>query len=150
MKNYSNNIKAFSLKIQSKNTDFVKTKITSSQDCYNYIKQFYFDDIEIFESFFLLLMNRANVTIGFVKISQGGTAGTVADIKIIAKYAVDSLASSVIIAHNHPSGETKPSEADLKLTKKCKAGLEMLDIVLHDHIILSADNFCSFADEGLF
>ena len=142
-------LKAFSLKIQSKNSEFLKSTLKTSNETFHYIRQFYFDDIEIFESFFLLLLNRSNTTIGYVKISQGGTAGTVVDLKIIAKYAVDSLASSVIIAHNHPSVNTTPSQQDIGLTKKCKQGLENLDIKLLDHLIMTDNNYLSFTDEGL-
>jgi DNA repair protein RadC len=149
MKTYKTAIKEYSLIIKEKDTNFLKSKITSSRNCYDYIKQFYFDDIEIYESFFIVLLNRANNTIGYVKISQGGTTGTVVDIKIIAKYAIDCLANSVILAHNHPSGNTQPSEADIKLTKKCKEALSFLDITTLDHIILTPESFYSFADEGL-
>ena len=109
-------IKLFELKkIQ---TEFPSVKITTPDQAADFIRQFYFDDIEIFESFFILLLNQGNKTIGYAKISQGGIAGTVVDVRIIAKYAVESLAVSVILAHNHPSGNLKPSEADLTITKK--------------------------------
>ena len=139
-------IKLFELKkIQ---TEFPAIKISCSNEAANFIRRFYFDDIEIFESFFILLLNQANKTIGYAKISQGGIAGTVVDVRIIAKYAVESLAVSVILAHNHPSGNLKPSEADLTITKKIKEGLKILDIKVFDHIILSADSYYSFEDEG--
>ena len=139
-------IKLFELK--KIHTEFPAIKISSSNEAANFIRRFYFDDIEIFESFFILLLNQANKTIGYAKISQGGIAGTVVDVRIIAKYAVESLAVSVILAHNHPSGNLKPSEADLIITKKIKEGLKILDIKVFDHIILSADNYYSFEDEG--
>jgi DNA repair protein RadC len=139
-------IKLFELKkIQ---TEFPAIKISSSNEAANFIRRFYFDDIEIFESFFILLLNQANKTIGYAKISQGGIAGTVVDVRIIAKYAVESLAVSVILAHNHPSGNLKPSEADLTITKKIKEGLKILDIKVLDHIILTADSYYSFENEG--
>jgi DNA repair protein RadC len=136
------NIKLFELKkIQ---TEFPSVKITSPDEAADFIRQFYFDDIEIFESFFILLLNQANKTIGYAKISQGGIAGTVVDVRIIAKYAIESLAVSVILAHNHPSGNLKPSQADLDITQKIKAGLKILDIKVFDHLILTADSFYSF------
>ena len=134
-------------KIQS---DFPQQKIHTPQDAANFIRQFYSDDIEIWESVFLLMLNRNNVTTGFAKISQGGTAGTVIDVKIIAKYAVESLASGVILAHNHPSGNLNPSKQDIEITKKIKDGLKLLDIELCDHIILTATNHTSLQAEGLF
>ena len=145
-KTYKNTISEYSLKYTK--TDIQKTKITTSESASNVIRQFYFDDINIYESFFILLLNRANNTTGFAKISQGGTAGTVVDIKIIAKYAVESLSSAVIICHNHPSGNIKPSEADINITKKIKDALLLLDISLTDHIILTENNYYSFADNG--
>ena len=145
-KTYKSTISEYSLKYTK--TDIQKTQIKSSQNSVDVIRKFYFDDINIYESFFILLLNRANNTTGFAKISQGGTAGTVVDIKIIAKYAVDSLSPNVIICHNHPSGNIKPSEADINITKKIKDALLLLDISLTDHIILSENNYYSFADNG--
>lgn len=130
-------------------TDFPKVKIKSSKDSADFIRQFYGDDLEIYESFFLLLLNRANDTIGYAKISQGGVCGTVVDVKIIAKYAVDSLASAVILAHNHPSGTLSPSAQDIEITKKIKQALSLLEIKVLDHIILTSDNYYSFLDEGM-
>jgi DNA repair protein RadC len=134
------------LELKKTQTEFPKVSITNSMDAYNFIKQFYSDDIEIFESFFILLLNRANKTIAYAKISQGGVAGTVVDVKIIAKYAVDCLASSVILAHNHPSGNKLPSEGDLIITNKAKEGLKLLDINVQDHLIITSNDFYSFAD----
>ena len=146
MKKYKNTISEYSLKYTK--SEIQKTKVTTSESASKVIRQFYFDDINIYESFFILLLNRANNTTGFAKISQGGTAGTVVDIKIIAKYAVESLSSAVIICHNHPSGNITPSETDINITKKIKDVLLLLDIKLIDHIILSENTYYSFADNG--
>jgi len=137
----------FKLKVEK--TYFKKVKITQSSDAYNVIKQFYNDDIEIYESFFLLLLNRANNTTGYVKISQGGTIGTVVDVKLIAKYAVDSLSCAVILAHNHPSGNKQPSQNDRNMTKKVKEALKLFEIQVLDHIILTSESYFSFGDEGI-
>ena len=145
-KTYKSTISEYSLKYTK--TDIQKTKITASENASNVIRQFYFDDINIYESFFILLLNRANNTTGFAKISQGGTAGTFVDIKIIAKYAVDSMSSAVIICHNHPSGNKQPSDDDLNITKKIKDALLLLDIKLIDHIIITENDYYSFADNG--
>lgn len=125
-----------------------RTKITSSDDAYNVIRQFWHDDIEIYESFFVLLLNRANVTIGWAKISQGGITGTVADPKLIVKYAVDSLASGVILAHNHPSGNLTASAADIEITEKIKKALSYIDSTLMDHLILAPDGYVSMKECG--
>lgn len=130
-------------------TQFKRIKINSSNDSANYIRQFYSDDIEIYESFFILLLNRQNKTIGYAKISQGGVAGTVVDAKIIIKYIVDTLASGVILCHNHPSGNLTPSTQDLEMTKKLSQAAKLVDSQVIDHIILTPDSFYSFADNGL-
>jgi len=129
-------------------TEFPKKTLKSSDESADFIRNFYGDDLEIYESMFILMLNRKNDTIGYAKISQGGICGTVVDVRLIAKYAVDSLATSVILAHNHPSGNTNPSEQDKAITSKIKKALELLDITLLDHIILTVDNYYSFADNG--
>lgn len=134
-------------KIQS---DFPNVKITCSNDAYEVIRQFYGDDLGIFESFFILLLNRANNTIGYAKISQGGISGTIIDVKIIAKYAIDCLASGIILAHNHPSGNLTPSSADIDITRKITEVLKLMDVQVLDHIILTENNgITSMADDGL-
>ncbi len=140
-------IKLFELK--KVQTEFPSVKVNTSKISYDFIKKFYTGDIEVYESFFILLLNRANKTVGYAKISQGGVVGTYVDIKIIAKYAVDSLASSVILAHNHPSGNTSPSEQDKIITQRIKKALALLDVEVFDHIILTEDSYYSFADEGI-
>ena len=132
-----------------KPTNFERTKITSSKVTYDVIKQFYHEDITLYESFFLLLLNNSNETIGFVKISQGGIIGTVVDVRIIAKYCVEVLATGCILAHNHPSGKLSPSSADLAITKKTREALGILDVQVLDHIILTQTGYYSFADEGV-
>jgi DNA repair protein RadC len=124
-------------------SEFKSVKITNGDDSFNVIRNFYSDDIEIFESGFILLLNNSNNTIGYAKISQGGITGTVVDIRIIAKYAIDSLATGVIFAHNHPSGNLKASEQDLLMTKKIKEGLKTLDITLIDSLIITSDGYIS-------
>jgi len=101
------------------------------------------------EEFWLLMLNRANRVIGRFKVSQGGLSGTVIDTRIILKKALDSLASSIIVCHNHPSGNNKPSDADVKITEKLKKAAEMLEIKLLDHVIIADKSYFSFADEGL-
>lgn len=135
--------------LRKNQTNFVKEKIQSPGDSAKYIKQFYTDDIEIYESFFLLLLNNANQTIGYAKISQGGIVSTVVDVRIIAKYVVDSLATGIILAHNHPSGNLKPSEADLRLTENVKQAMKLFDVSVLDHLILTVDGYYSFSQEGI-
>jgi len=94
-------------------------------------------------------LNRSNKIIKKVLISEGGITGTVADPKRIFKAAIEQNATSIILCHNHPSGNIKPSDADIKLTKKLKEAGSFLDISILDHIIMGDDTFYSFADEGI-
>lgn len=124
-----------------------KRKIASSTDVYSYFHSLIGDNV--YESFYILLLNRANKIIKSVFISEGGLAGTVADPKKIFRFALESSASSMILCHNHPSGNVKPSDADIKLTRKLKQAGEMLDLPVLDHIIIGEESYYSFADEGV-
>ena len=101
------------------------------------------------EEFWMLLLNRANFVIKKELISKGGIAGTVVDTKLIFNSALSHFASAIIICHNHPSGNLKPSNADRSITKKIKEAGQLLDIALLDHIIISDNDFYSFADETI-
>jgi DNA repair protein RadC len=142
---YCSELKLTTKKYKSK---FEKVKILDSNSCYDVIKKFWHKDLNVYESFFILMLNQANETIAFAKISQGGVAGTVVDVKIIAKYALDCLSPAIILAHNHPSGNPTPSRADINITKKIKEGLKLLDIAVLDHLILFNNSYTSMADEG--
>jgi len=147
MKTYKSNIPEFGLKL--KKTGFKKVKITCSEEACKYVRKFYSNDIDIFESMFCLFLNASNNTIGYVKISQGGTVGTIIDIKLIAKYAISSLCESIILVHNHPSSDLKPSNSDIELTKRTKEALNLLSIRIHDHLILTNESYFSFADSNI-
>ena len=123
-------------------------KVRTSQDAADYARAFYSDDIDIYESAFIILLNRAHNTIGWAKISQGGVAGTMVDIKIVCKYAIDSLASGVIFVHNHPSGNLKPSVQDIQLAKRLKEALKILDVCLLDSVIITSESSYSMNDNG--
>jgi DNA repair protein RadC len=101
------------------------------------------------EEFWLLLLDRGNRLIKHSRVSIGGLHGTVADPKVIFKRALEERASSVVLCHNHPSGQLRPSEEDLRLTRKLVDGGRLLDIVVQDHLILTADGYFSFADHGM-
>lgn len=124
-----------------------KTKITCSTDIYQYIRPQLLDLPH--EEFWVILLNRANVVMKKLPVSTGGVAGTVADPKIIFKQAIESLASAIILVHNHPSGNLKPSSADITLTKKMKEAGAFLDLPILDHIIFADSGYYSFADEGV-
>ncbi len=125
----------------------LKEKIKGSKDVFEYFHANLSDSH--YEEFWVLLLNRANKIIKKEMISEGGITGTVADPKRIFKVAIDHHATSIILCHNHPSGNLKPSEADIKLTKQLKEAGNLLDIAILDHIIVGEDSFFSFADEGL-
>lgn len=124
-----------------------KKKITHSNDVFN-IFQPLIGDLP-HEEFWILLLNRANKIIDIKKVSQGGTAGTVTDIKMILKAALDNLSSGIILCHNHPSGNYQPSEADRNITNKLSESSRMMDINMLDHVIVADNSYFSFADEGI-
>ena len=146
MKTYKSTVSEFKLAFNK--TKFVKVKIQSSRDAVEYARQFYHEDLNIYESSFIMLLNRANNIIGYAKISQGGIAGTVIDVKIVAKYAIDSLASGIILFHNHPSGNLIPSDSDKNITRIVKNTLNIFDCNLVDHCIITDTEYYSFADSG--
>jgi len=124
-------------------------KIGSAKDVASAVSRFYTKNtIEVREQFFVLYLDNSNKIIGFHRHSTGGIKGTVVDIRILFSVALKSLATSVIIAHNHPSGTLKPSTSDMRITSKIKQAGELLDIQLLDHIILTSDDFYSFAEKG--
>lgn len=124
-----------------------KEKITSSKDVFE-LFQSIMEDYK-YESFWILLLNRANKIIKKTQVSDGGVSGTIADPKRIFKLSLENDASGIILCHNHPSGNIKPSEADIKLTKKIQKGGELLEINVLDHIIIGEENYFSFADENI-
>ena len=125
-----------------------RPKIKSSSDAYQVFLEMWSDKIEFVEEFNLLLLNRANHVIGFVNLSKGGVSGTVVDAKLVFATALKANASGIIIGHNHPSGNTKASKADLALTQKLKKGAAFLDLNLLDHLIITPHTYTSLADEG--
>ena len=101
------------------------------------------------EEFWILMLNRSNKVIAQNKVSQGGISGTVIDVRLILKSAIDHLASSIILCHNHPSGNLQPSDADTKITKKMSEAGRIMDIPVLDHIIVTDNGYFSYADEGM-
>ena len=124
-----------------------KSSVTSSSDVYNYFKPLITDISH--EEFWVLYLNRSNKVIDQYKLSQGGISGTVIDIRLIMKRAIELLASSIIVCHNHPSGNKNPSDNDKAITTKLKIAGEQLEIRLLDHLIITDNSYFSFADEGM-
>ena len=131
-----------------KQKDEDRPKIGSSDDVVNLFRELWSSQIEIREELIVLLLDRSNRVLGYQLLSKGGTTGTIADLKLIFSVALEALASAIIIAHNHPSGNLKPSQADIKLTERIQEVGKQLDIPLLDHIILTKESYYSFADEG--
>ena len=127
-----------------------RPKITSSKDAYEVLLDNWDEDkLEFVEQFKVLLLNRANKVLGIFEVSTGGVSGTVADPKLVFAAAIKANASAMILAHNHPSGQVKPSQADINLTKKMVGGGKLLEIPVLDHIIVTGEGHYSFADEGV-
>jgi DNA repair protein RadC len=125
-----------------------KHRIKVSNDAYTYINS-ELSDLQ-HEEFWILLLNRANDVLQKLNVSKGGTHGTVVDIKIIMKHAIEMNACcGLILCHNHPSGNLTPSEADKKITSKIKEIAGFMDIQLLDHIIVGDNAYMSFADTGI-
>ncbi len=124
--------------------------ITNSQDAFEILNMLFSPDtISLQEQFVVLYLNRANRVIGSYQLSKGGITGTIADVRLILSVALKTLATGLILAHNHPSGNLKPSEADKQITNKIRQASKLLDIELIDHIILSVEGYYSFMDEGI-
>lgn len=125
-----------------------KTNVSCSADVAKLAREIFPVDLEIREAMLVLLLNNSNQTIGFSIASIGGITGTVVDVRLILRDALLTQATNLILVHNHPSGSLKPSQADLTITEKVKKAVEMMDIRLLDHLILTKDEFYSFADFG--
>jgi len=133
--------------------DNVKTSeravINSSKDAVNILAVAFENCMEHHEEVYVLFLNRANRVLGISNVAKGGIAGAYIDVKIILQTALKVSASAIMLSHNHPSGSTKPSSDDLVMTHKIQRGCEAIGIKLLDHVIMTEENYCSFADEGL-
>lgn len=126
-----------------------RPQVTTSKEVYQILMQCWDrNKIEFVEQFKILLLNRAGRVLGIFEVSSGGVSGTVADPKLIFSAALKANASSLILAHNHPSGNTAPSEADRSLTRKVKEAGKLLEISVLDHVIVTTEGYRSLADEG--
>ena len=127
-----------------------RPKIACSRQAEEILRNFWDHSLEHHESMHLILLNRANRVLGVTKLSSGGTSGCIVDVKIIFQYALKANACGIILAHNHPSGNTQPSDNDKRLTQKVKEAGMLLDKSLLDHLILTPyDGYYSMADEGI-
>ena len=125
-----------------------RPKVRCSQDADALLRKV-FPSLEHVEYFYIICLNRANQVLGFHQVSKGGISGTVTDVRVIFQVAIKTSSSGLILAHNHPSGNLQPSEADLKITRKIKEAGALLDISVLDHLVLTEEGYLSFADENL-
>ena len=143
-------MKISEITISYSNSKQKKLKVNNSKESYDVLLNSWDNNIiELQEEFKILLLNRSNTVLGVYPMSKGGVSGTVVDAKLVFSVALKCNASSIIIAHNHPSGNLTPSEADKALTQKIKKAGQYLDIALLDHLIITKEDFYSFNDNGL-
>ena len=148
MKTFKSNLKEMST-IYKIEKDIPNVKVTQSSMVNEYIRKVYPVPINEREAFVVLYLNNSNRTLGISVISIGGITGTLVDIRLILHYALLSMATGLILCHNHPSGSLQPSGADKTITKKVKEAAKLMDINLLDHLVITEDSYYSFADDGI-
>lgn len=147
MKVYKTSVPEIQLK--TKKGDLLKIQVTSSNDSYEYFKHIFDENyLEIREEFMVVYLNNSNNTIGYFRAGVGGINFCPVDIRLILRGALECGATSMIVAHNHPSGKLEPSKQDVDITHKLNQAGLIMDIRLLDHIIITTDGYYSFADMG--
>jgi DNA repair protein RadC len=145
-----NKVAEIELVYKSKVKPSERPRITSTKEAYQILLQTWdANKIDFVEQFKVVLMNKAHRVLGIYELSSGGISGTVADPKLVFMAALKSNACCLILSHNHPSGNLKPSHADEALTRKIYEAGKLLDIQVIDHVIVTSEGYYSFADEGL-
>lgn len=125
-------------------------KISNSSKTYELIlSQWNWKEIEMLEEVKVIFLNRNNIVIGIYNLAKGGISQCTVDIRIILAVALKSLSTSIILVHNHPSGNLQPSQSDKEITQNLKEACKMVQIALIDHLIITKENYYSFADEGI-
>ena len=149
-KKFKQNISQISLIYKNKVKATDRPKVVSSQDAYQLFRENWDDmTINLYEEFKVLLVDNGNRCMGIAKLSQGGMTSTIVDVRLIFALALKARATGLILGHNHPSGNTKPSISDIELTKKIIEASKILDFQVLDHLILTEDKYLSMADRGL-
>lgn len=149
MENTLQTIPEFKISLNFKQKPAERIAVKSSEDAAAVCRKcFDADTMEWTESFIVIALNRASKVIGFYKVSQGGLSGTVADPRVILQFALLSNASSIILAHNHPSGNLNPSNSDKQMTTRLCAAAMLMEIQILDHIIMTAESHYSFLEHG--
>lgn len=140
------------VKVSYKNTVKAKDRVQvkTSIDAYNALREMYdADEIDYIESSYILLLNHANHVIGKRLLSTGGRSACIIDTAVVAQISLSKNAHAIILSHNHPSGNLSASQQDIDITRKVKKALDLFDIKVLDHIIVTSDGYMSMADEGL-
>jgi len=123
--------------------------VKCAKDVYEVLNKFWnADQLELRETFFMILLNNHGRVMGIVELSHGGFTGVVVDTKMVFGVALKACACSIVVAHNHPSGNLKPSTQDIKVTQRLKAAGEILELPMQDHLIVSAEGYLSLEEEG--
>lgn len=149
MKKYNSNVRRF--RIVSEPSILPKVKVTKSSEVYDWIKKMYDEnktDMNVSEIVYAIMLNNSNSIVSYYKLSEGGLTSSLIDIRLLMKFAINSLCTSMILVHNHPSGNFKPSNEDIKITEKIKIAGKTLDIKLLDHMIITLKRYYSMLDEG--
>jgi DNA repair protein RadC len=151
MKTLNSNIAEVKLVYRTNVKASERPQIKTSKDAFDILMETWdMDSIEHIEEFKILLLTRSNKVLGIMDVSKGGISGTVTDVRIILQAAIKANASGIIACHNHPSGNLNPSQSDTKLTQKIKEAGNLMDIQLLDHLIITSEEYYSFADNALF
>ncbi|MFC3160918.1 RadC-like JAB domain-containing protein [Chryseobacterium arachidis] len=138
------------IQVSYKPNKVASTKITTSFDAVQIIRKFWNEEtIEMQEEVKVILLNNSNSVLGIYNLSKGGITSSLVDVRLVLSVALKCLSPGIILVHNHPSGNLKPSSADLDIVKKLKESCKIMDINLFDSIIITKESFMSFADNGL-
>ena len=138
------------IQVSYKPNKIVSSKIATSFDAVQIIRKFWNEEtIEMQEEVKVILLNNSNCVLGIYNLSKGGITSSLVDVRLVLSVALKCLSPGIILVHNHPSGNLKPSLADLDIVKKLKESCKIMDINLFDSIIITKESFMSFADDGL-
>lgn len=148
MKNYKTNICEYKIICKEIETSYKRVQVTSAKDVADYVRPFISETLMAFETFIVIGLNRANNTVGWGIVSQGGLSSVLVDMRILMKMALDMCCNSIILCHNHPGGTLAPSAEDRALTKRVASACELVDLRLLDHVIITNNDYYSFADHA--
>ncbi|MDN4013438.1 JAB domain-containing protein [Chryseobacterium gambrini] len=138
------------IQVSYKPNKMVSSKITTSFDAVQIIRKFWNEEtIQMQEEVKVILLNNSSHVLGIYNLSKGGMTSSLVDVRIILSVALKCMATGIIMVHNHPSGNLKPSSADLNIVKKLNESCKLMDITLFDSIIITKEDYMSFADDGL-